>query len=174
MFYGVHAMRCKNSEILPAPLVSQILLPLAALALVSCNSASGPVDAFDRLPPAVTSDFGQVEFASPPTSGSINTCIGPFVVQIQDGNRNALPNESQNNVQVALTESSGTGTFYSDANCTQPFTDPNGSGPSIPSGSTSATFYLEFSAPASNVTVKANAEADFSGNEIATTTINVN
>jgi len=174
MFYDPHAMRSKNSKILTAPSTSVLLLALAALTLVSCNTASGPVTAFDTLPPSVTSDFGQLKFASPPASGSINTCIGPFVAQIQDGNGNALANEAEETVQLALTETSGTATFYSDSNCTQPFTDPNGAGPSIPSGSSSANFYLEFPDPASDVSVSATADADFAGSHVATATINVN
>jgi hypothetical protein len=171
-------MRSKNSKILRSLSINRLLLPLVALSafsMMGCNPASGPTDAFDILPPTITSEFGQLEFAAAPTTGLPNTCIGPFVVQIQDGSGNALGNESGNNVGVSLVESSGTATFYTDSVCSQAIDDPNGAGPSIAAGETSVGFYLDFPAMESDVTITATADADFSiGSNVATTTLNVN
>ena len=163
------------SRIRPSSLgLSASLPPLlfAAFVLAGCTG-SGPADAFDLLPPTVTSEFGQLTFSSAPTSGLANTCIGPFISQIQDSDGNPLINSSDTPISLTLIESSQTATFYSDGACIQSF-DPIAGSPPIPDGANSVTFYLEFPAPVSNVTITATGDGDFSGGEKTVATLNVN
>jgi hypothetical protein len=148
-------------------LASLPALLFAALLLGGCES--GPVTAFDTLP----SKFGQLSFSAAPKSGLANTCLGPFVAQLQDSEGDPLASTSESEVSMTLIESSQTATFYSDGSCTQSF-DPIAGSPSIPDGSSSLSFYLVFPAPVSDVTVTATADGDFSGAEKAVVTLNVN
>lgn len=150
-----------------------VLLFMAALTLGACNSASGPTTAYDTFPPPVATEFGEVVFASPPSSGQANTCIGPFIFQILDSEGNPLPNDSDDPVLVSLFESSQTASFYSDSACTQPLGSIDNQLISV--GESSMTFYLEFPSAVSDVTITATAAGDFpADSEVATTTINVN
>jgi hypothetical protein len=153
--------------------VSLPALLLTALALGGCES--GPVTAFDTLPSQpVTFEFGKLMFASAPTSGLANTCLGPFITQIEDSDGSALANSSEEAISVSLTDSSYSAAFFSDSACLDSFV-PISPGPTIPVGASSVTFYLVFPAPASGVVISATAVGDFSeDNEKTSTTLSVN
>jgi hypothetical protein len=148
-------------------------LLLAALALSGCES--GPVTAYDTLPSQpVTFEFGKLMFASALTSGLANTCLGPFITQIEDSEGNPLANSSEEAISVSLTDSSNSASFFSDNACLDSF-DPISPGPSIPVGASSVTFYLVFPSPVSDVAISATAVGDFSeDNEKTSVTLNVN
>jgi len=148
-------------------------LLFAALALGGCES--GPVTAFDTLPSQpVTFEFGKLMFASAPLSGLANTCLGPFVTQIEDSDGSPLANSSEADISVSLTDSSNSATFFSDSACLDSF-EAISPGPPIAVGASSVTFYLVFPAPVSDVVISATAIGDFSeNNDKTSTTLNVN